>query len=193
MEEETNMNQKQLPAPPVADKIIELAERIETVKGSGPQDVQHLRRLLAELPEDLLPDCAATHEIRTDLMGKICKGVRQVFLLAETDRLKRDLGYTTASSTEQLLIEHILTLRLRVLHAEAMYNATVVDRPASIAVATYRDKLLTTTQNRYLKAIEMLTKVRRMARSTPSVQINIAQEGGQQVNVQGEVSGQRVA
>jgi len=74
-----------------------------------------------------------------------------------------------------------------------MYNATVVDRSASIAEATYRDKLLTTTQNRYLKAIEMLAKVRRMARSTPSLQINIAQEGGQQVNVQGEVSGQRVA
>jgi hypothetical protein len=52
--------------------------------------------------------------------------------------------------------------------------------------------LLTTTQHRFLRAIESLTKVRRLARNTPSLQINIAQEGGQQVNVQGEVSGGKV-
>jgi hypothetical protein len=51
---------------------------------------------------------------------------------------------------------------------------------------------ITTTQNRYLKAVEMLAKVRRLARNTPSLQINIAQEGGKQINVQGEVSGQKV-
>jgi hypothetical protein len=31
-----------------------------------------------------------------------------------------------------------------------------------------------------------------MTRNTPSLQINIAQDGGKQVNVQGEVSGRQV-
>ena len=92
---------------------------------------------------------------------------------------------------ERLLIDQILTLRLRALHAEMLYNDTVVDKPVTFAMGAYRDKLLTTTQTRYLKAIEALARVRRLARNTPALQINIAQEGGKQINVQGEVSGQQ--
>jgi len=64
-----------------------------------------------------------------------------------------------------------------------------VDKAVTFATGNYRDKLLTTTQTRYLKAVETLAKVRRMAKNTPSLQINIAQDGGKQINVQGEVSG----
>ena len=46
------------------------------------------------------------------------------------------------------------------------------------------------TQVRFLRAIETLARVRRLARNTPALQINIAREGGQQVNVQGDVNGQ---
>jgi len=59
-------------------------------------------------------------------------------------------------------------------------------------MGAYRDKLLTTTQTQYLRAVETLAKVRRMTQNTPSLQINIAQDGGKQINVQGEVGGQKV-
>jgi hypothetical protein len=186
------MNQKQLPVPLELAEIVELTERLEKAKDPDPTDVNRLRELATRMPEDLFPDGLPTQTIRQQLIGKMSSGVSQAFMLAETDRLKQDLDFTAAPPLERLLIDHILTLRLRLLHAEAMYNDTVVDKAATLAMGAYRDKLLTTTQTRYLRAIETLVRVRRLARNTPSLQINIAQEGGKQINVQGEVSGQQV-
>jgi hypothetical protein len=61
----------------------------------------------------------------------------------------------------------------------------------ALNVGAYWDNLLTTHQARFLRAIETLARVRRLARNTPALQINIAREGGKQVNVQGDVNGQK--
>jgi hypothetical protein len=185
------MTQTQLPAPLELNEIVELTERLEASKAPDKQDVNRLRQLAVKMPDDLFPVCFQTQAIRNNLIAKMGGGASQAFMLAEMDRLKQDFGYTEAPPLEQLLIDQILTLRLRALHAEVMYNDTVVDRPVTFAMGAYRDKLLTTTQNRYLKAIETLARVRRLARHTPALQINIAREGGQQVNVQGEVGGKK--
>jgi hypothetical protein len=47
------------------------------------------------------------------------------------------------------------------------------------SLGSYWEKLLSTAQGRYLKAIETLAKVRRLSKVTP-LQVNI---GGQQINV----------
>ena len=186
------MTQMQLQAPLELNEIAQLTEQLEESKAPDPQDVNRLRQLALTLPKDLFPDCFLTQVIRNNLIGKMSSGASQAFMLAEMDRLKQDFEYAGAPPLERLLIDQILTLRLRALHAEMLYNDTVVDKPVTFAMGAYRDKLLTTTQTRYLKAIETLARVRRLARNTPALQINIAQEGGKQINVQGEVGGQRV-
>ena len=180
---------KQLPVPFELNEIVELTGRLERAKNPDPQDVNRLRQLAVKMPDDLFPACSQTQTIRNHLIGNMSSGASQAFMLAEDDRLKQHLGYTASPPLEQLLIDHILTSRLRLLHAEMLYNNTVVDKAVTFATGNYRDKLLTTTQTRYLKAVETLAKVRRMAKNTPSLQINIAQDGGKQINVQGEVSG----
>lgn len=184
------MQQKQLSAPFELEETVELIMRLDQAKAPAPQDIQRLRQLAVRMPENLFPVCFQTQAIRNQLVGKMSSGASQAFMLAETDRLKQKFDYATAPPLEQLLIDHILTLRLRLLHSEMMYNDTVLDRPVTFAMGAYRDKLLTTAQTRYLKAVETLAKVRRMARNTPALQINIAQDGGKQINVQGEVGGQ---
>lgn len=186
------MEQMQLPAPIELDEIHQLSARVETAEVPDPQDVNRLRQLLDGLPDHLFPDNMPTGFHRHQLIEKMSRGATRVFMMAESDRLKQDLGFAAAPPTERLLIDHILTLRLHLFHAEKMYGNAVMDQATTPAVETYRDKLLTTAQNRYLRAIESLARVRRLASHTPSLQINIAREGGQQVNVQGEVSGQRV-
>jgi hypothetical protein len=57
-----------------------------------------------------------------------------------------------------------------------------------LARAEYWDGLLSSTQARFLRAIETLARVRRLARNTPALQINIANEGGKLVNVHGDVN-----
>lgn len=173
---------------------MELADRVIAAERPEMEDRMRLRSLLAATPEDILPDCSVTHRIRNDLAEKLGRwNAQSTFILAETDRLKRDLGYSVSPALEQLLIDHILTLRLQHLHAEQRYNETVVLKQGNSAAITYGNKHLSATQTRFLKAVETLAKVRRMTRDTPAVQINVAREGGQQINVQGEQAGQRAA
>jgi hypothetical protein len=79
---------------------------------------------------------------------------------------------------------------LRLIDAENRYNNIVVGNSVTLQQGQYWDTLLSSTQARFLRAIETPARVRRLARNTPALQINIASDGGKQVNVQGEVNKQ---
>jgi hypothetical protein len=168
------------------DELYELRERMDKTKDPDPKDVDRFRKLAVSAPDSWPLSSLATDSVRHQLIEKISNGSSRACLLAEVDLLKQRLDYDAAPALEQLLIEHILTARLRVLDAENRYNAGVVNQSVSLNVGIYWDNLLTSTQARFLRAIDCLARVRRLARNTPALQINIAREGGKQVNVQGE-------
>lgn len=171
-------------------EIIRISERVEKAKKPDPQDMQRLRQLAVQTP-GFLSACSTTASIRQQLIEKISHGNSRAFMLAEVDALTKQLGYDTAPPLERLLIDHILTVRLRLIDAENRYNNLVVGNSVTLQQGQYWDNLLSSTQARFLRAIEMLARVRRLARNAPALQINIAREGGQQVNIQGEVNGQK--
>lgn len=172
------------------DEILKLRGRIEKAKNPDPQDVERLRQLIAETPR-LLSAYGTTQSVRQQLIEKISHGVSRAFMLAELDVLKKQLGFDAAPPLERLLIDHILTVQLRLIHLENCYNNIVVGNSVTLQQGEYWDNLLSSTQARFLRAIETLARVRRLARNTPALQINIAREGGQQVNVQGDVNGKK--
>jgi hypothetical protein len=96
------------------------------------------------------------------------------------------MDYKDAPMLERLLIDNVINAWLRCQWTEI--------RLADIAgEVTYREvefweKRLSLSQARYLRACETLTRVRKLARNTPALQVNIAAEGGQQVNVSGELN-----
>ena len=55
----------------------------------------------------------------------------------------------------------------------------VVNESSTFKMGEYWDNLLSATQARFIRAIEALARVRRLARNTPALQINISREGGQ--------------
>jgi hypothetical protein len=173
-------------------EIIRISKRVEKAKKPDPQDMQRLRQLAVQTP-GFLSACSTTASIRQQLIEKISHGNSRAFMLAEMDVLKKQLDFDAAPPLERLLIDHILTVRLRLIHAEHRYNECVVNQPFTFQVAEFRDNLLSSTQARFIRAIEALARVRRLARNTPALQINIAHEGGKQVNVQGDVNGQKAA
>ena len=186
------MNNKQLPAKTEDhwDEITELQARMEKAKDPDPKDVERLRQLALATPGFLSFACSTTQSIRQQLIEKISFGVSRAAMLAEGDTLAKQLGYDAAPPLEQLLIDHILTVRLRLIHAENNYNNLVVNQSIPLAQAMYWGNLLSSTQARFIRAIEALARVRRLARNTPALQINIAQDGGRQVNIQGNATGQ---
>jgi hypothetical protein len=167
------------------EEIVALVEKLNKSKDPDPKDVQRLRQLALVTPGFLSFECSTTQSIRHQLIEKISHGVSRACLLAEVDMLKGQLDYDAAPPLERLLIDHILTVRLRLIHAENAYNRVVVNETVSLGLGEHWDGVLSAVQARYLRAIETLARVRRLARNTPALQINIAKAGGKQVNLQG--------
>ena len=169
----------------VFDFFLKLADQ----KTPSAEEIDHLRQQIVSTPDAWPLATVTMSTVRESLIEKTAgHGAARALLLAEVDILAKQLGYDTAPYLERLLIELVLTARLRVMDAEGRYNQYVVNQSISVNVAEYRDNLLSSTQARFLRAIETLARVRRLARNTPALQINIAREGGKQVNVQGDAT-----
>lgn len=95
------------------------------------------------------------------------------------EKLKADLGYSTSPRLEKMLIEEICYCWMAHNLTSRRYAAVVTDGQTTLTQGDYWERTMTTSQKRYLRALETLARVRKML---PPVQINIAAAGGQQVN-----------
>lgn len=168
----------------------ELFKRMENDKETDRTKIESLRQTILATPGFLSFQCSTTHSIRQELIEKISYGGSRACMLAELDMLAKQLGYDDAPPIERLLIDHILTVRIRLIHAEHSYNHYVVNQAITVQMGMYWDNVLSSAQARFIRAIEALARVRRLARNTPALQINIAQDGGKQVNIQGNATRQ---
>jgi len=94
--------------------------------------------------------------------------------------MRDDLGYRGAPLLEQLLIEHVALAWLDYDTLVIRYAQKTTESHTTEA-GLYWDRRLNSAQQRYLRGVETLARVRRLATVTP-LQVNI---GGQQVNVAG--------
>ena len=186
-----NSDTKSLQVPSPIKEVVQLYRKLGKQKTPTDEDVNRLRRLVVSTPGAWWLATYTMPSIRQSLIEKMnCVGPSRACLLAEVDILKKQLGFDAAPPLERLLIEHLLTVRLRLIDAENRYNNIVVGNSVTLQQGQYWDNLLSSTQARFLRAIETLARVRRLARNTPALQINIANEGGKQVNVQGDANKQ---
>ena len=88
-------------------------------------------------------------------------------------------GYADAPQLEQHLIDHVIACYLRLWVAERDYSA-IHKNQHTLTLGMFWEKRLTMLQGRYIRAVEMLSRVRRVR--LPNVQINIANEGAKQLN-----------
>jgi hypothetical protein len=168
----------------VARQFLELVKNIDQ-EDPTPADVRALRDVLAGHPElwriagDLA--CAAAR----NLVHKLDAGP------IITESLKRgwtamqdDLGYPLAPPLERLLIEQVVLCWLH-LHLVDLEYTHATRQPATLTAADHWERRMSAAQRRYLRACQALARIRKLARTTPALQVNIAAHGGQQVNLQG--------
>jgi hypothetical protein len=96
--------------------------------------------------------------------------------------MRADLGYAEASTLERLLIQQVTLCWLNLNLAEYRFT-NITKQSISFACGLYWEKRLSAAQRRFTRASESLARVRKLSRSTPALQFNIATSGGQQVNV----------
>ncbi len=95
--------------------------------------------------------------------------------------MRADLGYAESSALERLLIQHVSFCWLN-LNLTEYRHTNVMKQSISLACGIYWERRLTMAQRRFTRACESLARVRRLSRRIP-VQVNIAAQGGQQINV----------
>jgi len=153
-----------------------------TKAGENPNiyDVSDLRELLFEHPE-ILPKGWTLHDtLRGGMIKEVASyGSSKALMLAEVDRWLRELGYESAPALERILMDSIVTCRLRLALLEFGRNI----KQSSIQSSEYHDRMLDAGHRRLNKAVESLSRVRLLATRAPVFQVNVATNGGQQVNV----------
>ena len=108
------------------------------------------------------------------------QGTRKCWEL-RLESIRADLGFESASALERLLIQQVTLCWLNLNVTECRHSA-ITGQSVMLPVALYWEHRLTAAQRRFTRACESLARVRRLSRRIP-VQVNIATQGGQQVNV----------
>jgi len=165
----------------------ELRQLLDAVdkKKPDPKAVAQLHTCLAAMP-DL---CLALSDTNSHLENRLIERLlphkaAQMAAQQRAAAMRGGLGYEGATQLEQLLIDHAVLCWLRLQDAGCGYS-TAMERSQPISSADYWDRHLSAAQRRYLRACETLARVRRLLH--PTLQVNIAAQGGQQVNVSGDV------
>jgi len=142
-----------------------------------------IRRVFRDYP-DIWTDARTTFtKVEHELMkaAGYSKNTNGLIIEQVLESMRTELGYQEAPLLEQLLIEHVVLAWLDFDTVQRQYAMMNSDNHTQ-AVGIYRDRRMNSAQQRYLRAIEALARVRRLAQGTP-LQVNI---GGQQINVAGK-------
>jgi hypothetical protein len=168
------------------DEFLELTKRVDR-DNPDPGDVARLQEWLDTVPELWTVIGDLNHFVHQQLLGSMlgqCSISMAVRKGLET--MRQDLDHGHASCLEKMLIDHVLTCWLRLQQVE-LKNIRVARGSPTMSQGDYWDRRLSAAQRRYLRACETLARVRKLIRRTPVLQVNIAAQGGQQVNVIGSV------
>ena len=137
-------------------EVVQLYRKLGKQKNPSEAEVDRLRSLVVATRTAWPLATRTMASIRQALIEKVSHGPARAGLLAEVDIQAKQLGYDSAPPLERLLIDQLLTARLRLLYAELQYSHRVVNQPITFREGEYWDNLLSSTQARFLRAIEAL-------------------------------------
>ncbi|OIO36537.1 MAG: hypothetical protein AUJ74_02320 [Candidatus Omnitrophica bacterium CG1_02_44_16] len=163
-------------------EFIELFDKINKDK-PDPEDLRKAGAMLGKNPHLWQIGMGIGGSTLYAFLGKITKNESQQLIFeAEMMSLKERLGYISSNQIEKLIINQIIFCWVGVNYVERHVFAMLTERGLQLSTLEYWQGTLTRYQNRYLRAIETLARVRKLNKGI-AFQVNIATDGGQQVNV----------
>ena len=183
---EASLETKQLVAAVKAAGSKAFMDLLEKTNKERPkqEDVKALRKLLAEHPPLWRVAGNLVVQAQAALIEKVsAPEAMKVSIATGLNAIRDDLGYQSAPTLERLLIEQVVMCWLRMNLTEHQYTNSVYSGSFTHRDGHYWEMRLGATQRRYLRACETLARVRKLIRRTPTLQVNIAAQGGQQINV----------
>lgn len=164
-------------------EIAELREVLRRCNKKKPkaEDVAALQRLLRDIPDlwRAFGDMAAIAE--SHLIDSLDATVDiKESLRFGMEVMPKELGFTEAAPLEKMLIRRVVLCWVRLQLCEYQYTSNEKEG-RTLAQGNYWEKRLSAVQGHYLRALTTLARIRKM--QLPTMQVNIATEGGQQVNI----------
>jgi hypothetical protein len=161
----------------IEDVAEEFAKIVVATSREHPalRDLDRLRGYLQRHPEisGVLGDlCQELTERLLDYYSNV--PAKRESVAAFCQRMRADLGYIKTSMLEKSLIDHIVNCWLA-LHQVSTMHQSVLERGQDSAT-TYWEKRVDAAQRRYLRAVESLMRVRRLASRAPLVQVSITKQ-----------------
>lgn len=171
----------------MAEELLELVRRAYREK-PDPKDLHALRRKMEEVPELWKAVFDIAEVLRSNLIDRtIAQKAARLALESNLSDLMSGMGYQKGSVLEKLLIENIIITWLRLQWVEFQMVGFMGNGGVSIVQMDFWERRLSLAQRRHLRACETLARVRKLLMKGPVLQVNIAGQGGQQVNVAGDL------
>ncbi len=153
-----------------------------------PEDIKELRLALKEDPSlfrGVLDISDGIQSMLADLVfDRDSQPAANLGVNAHVRSMKNDMYYDQVPVLERLLIDDIVNSWLHFIYIEMKYTR-FLNEGGTFIEGNYWERKLSSSQRRYLRSIETLARVRKITGST--YQVNIATEGGQQINVAGDL------
>ncbi len=153
-----------------------------------PIDIENIRKWMDEYPEIW----RVVFDISNVIENNLIDGVRpeqavQWAIRKNAEEIRAGLGFEGATLMEQLLINNIVVSWLRVQWTEYRLILYMGQDEKWMSEIEFWEKRLNVAQHRFLRASETLEKIRKLSAKNPTLQVNIAGQGGQQVNIAGDI------
>jgi hypothetical protein len=169
-----------------AKDFLELVQRTYKEK-PDKEDLSELKRRLDENPALWRAVFDLVEVLQRNFIERLTmQKPARIAIEANILEIKQNMGYSYSSMLEKLLIENIIETWLRFQWTGYQLSAFMGKDNVRFLELEFWEKRLSLSQNRYLKACETLAKVRRLMSIRPLVQVNIARDNGQQVNIAGD-------
>jgi hypothetical protein len=157
-------------------------------KKPNKKDLDELRKWMNDYPELWRVVFDTAWLLEDNFIKNMVQDKASIIAMKKnTDEIRKGFGYYDATFLEQMLIDNIIISWLGVQYG----NFQLVNRmrrDERIVILEFWEKRVNASQRRYLQACESLMRIRRLMAVNPAIQVNIAAQGGQQVNVAGSVN-----
>ena len=163
-------------------KFIEIFSKIDKEKPTD-QELKSIQRYISENDSEYLSLQKLSRNLITNQINKTftsSETLREKLNLG-VEALRSELGYETSSTIEQLLIDEIVLEYLRKHQMQLLLTTVSTGTGTELRIIKKASELASAAQNRFNKAVQTLAKLRKEGKK---LQINIATEGGRQINLQ---------
>jgi hypothetical protein len=173
-------NDKAVTAKSEAARMVALAAAVDAGKAK-PEQLAEFRAGLEGAPDlwRIFGNLAGNAE-RVMMKNAGLPAASREALTIGARRMRHELGYDTAPALERMIIEQAALSWMRLNIAECLAAEAMAANNSR--TREHYDRLLSSAQHRHLRAVETLARVRRLLRPA-AVQVNVARDGGQQVNM----------